>query len=68
MLVQYKFLSGHIHEFVFNKSNRQAMDEYLEHLQRLLPALQEGDAWLSILDLSKSGMVPIRYSLTKQTL
>jgi len=63
--LQYDYLPEGIHQFKFHKPNRHSVDEYLKILQQVLPALHPDEPWLSILDMSIAGLIPVRYALTK---
>ena len=56
-------LENNIHQFVFKAANRQAIDKYGELLKEALDNLGDGEPWLSILDMSESGMIPLRYGV-----
>lgn len=67
MTVEYNLSDSGIHEFIFNKADRRAVDEYIDYLKVILPASDNNTPWLSVLDMSSSGMVPIRYALSVVT-
>ena len=64
MSLQYDYLPEGIHQFKFHKANRNTVDEYVKILKRLFPELQPDEPWLSILDMSIAGIVPLQYALT----
>jgi len=62
-LVSYNYLESYnIHEFIFSESSRWAMDEYIEFIHELYEEHFKDQEFRVILDISQSGMLPIRYS------
>ena len=64
---QHQALANNIHHFIFDDANRAAVDEFTAFMEKLMVELEPDEPWLSIVDLSKSGMIPLRYGIKKIT-
>ena len=63
-VVTYNYIEEHdIHEFIFDESSRKAMDEYIGTIYEIYDEHLKGRASVRIiLDIHKSGMLPVRYA------
>lgn len=63
-IVTYNYLEQcGIHEFIFDESSRKGMDEYFSILHEIYDEyLKDKCAVGIILDIHKSGMLPVRYA------
>ena len=59
----YSVVDEDIHQFYFLKASRKALDEWHQYLMALFPTISEDDRVLMILDITESGMQPMRYAL-----
>lgn len=63
-VVTYNYIEEHdIHEFIFVESSRKAMDEYIGFIYEIYEEQLAGQPMMRIiLDIEKSGMLPVRYA------
>jgi hypothetical protein len=63
-VVTHNFLEEHnIHEFIFAKSSRKGMDEYIGTIYEIYDEHLKGKPFmLIILDIHQSGMLPVKYA------
>lgn len=63
-VVTYNYLEeDDIHEFIFDESSRQGMDEYIGFIHEIYDEHLKGRSEVRIiLDIHKSGMLPVRYA------
>ncbi len=63
-VVTYQYIEEHnIHEFQFDESSRKGMDEYIGILYEIYEEQLKGQPYIKIiLDIHKSGMLPVRYA------
>lgn len=63
-VVAYHYLHEHdIHEWIFAESSRQGMDEYIASIYEIYDDYLKGKPdVLILLDISQSGMLPIKYA------
>jgi hypothetical protein len=57
-------LDDSIHQFVFIEASREAVDEYLRHLQTVIEQLKDDEPLLMLMDLRPDGIPPLKYALT----
>lgn len=66
--VQNKALCKHLqhaegfHEFIFLAASRQSIDEWFAHLERLYPSAPLGGTVRLLLNIERSGMLPLTYT------
>ena len=58
-------LENNIHQFVFKEANRKSIDEFALLLEQSLANLDDDEPWLTIIDMTESGMIPLRYGIKK---
>jgi hypothetical protein len=56
----YQYTNG-IHEFVFLKGSRRAVDEYLAELRRIFESASSDSTVKVLLDIRQTGLPPIAY-------
>lgn len=63
-VVTYNYIEEHdIHEFIFDESSRKGMDEYIGFIYEIYEEQLKGKPSMRIiLDIEKSGMLPVRYA------
>lgn len=60
----YQFsLNSRIHKFVFQRSDEQAIDEFLGRLRQIFDEYTEDDPLLILVDLRPDGIPPFNYTL-----
>lgn len=60
-LCSYIRLENGIHKLVFNKANREAVDQLIEHLKRINTITPSGETELIIVDTRPDGLPPLNY-------
>jgi len=54
-----------VHEFIFHKASRKALDWHMDKLVELRSGLPEGTTLCYLLNMVEGGMPPIRYALSR---
>jgi hypothetical protein len=60
-VVTYNWVDESIHEFVFTKPSRDAVDRYIKYLIDMYEVLKNEPVVRILLDFKQSGMLPMRY-------
>ena len=70
MLVKYTFTEP-IHTFTFHANTRQAADEYMtlaeQAIVQWIEAGKTDDPFCILLDISKSGLFPLKYTINRSS-
>lgn len=62
ILCEHRQTEEKIHEFVFRAASKQAVDEWFMHLESLLTGCPQAEAVCVILNVERSGMLPLTYT------
>lgn len=62
---EYNQLPTGIHEFIFHKSSRSAVDFHISTVEDICKTTSDDERRFFLSDYSESGMLPIRYGMTK---
>jgi len=65
-IVEHRHDAEHdINEFTFHASSQQAVDEWLEHMERLYAGITPDKCVRLWMDITKSGALPMGYALNR---
>ncbi|MFQ3567762.1 MAG: hypothetical protein SNJ59_12270 [Aggregatilineales bacterium] len=65
-IVDHRYDAEHdINEFIFHASSQRAVDEWLEHMERLYAGITPDKCVRLWMDITKSGALPMGYALNR---
>lgn len=64
-LCNYQLVEGGIHQFTFTTASRKAVDQYIDHLETILPTVTASAEIRVLLDIRSAGFPPIAYFATR---
>lgn len=65
MACEHSTLDGNIQHYRFTEPSRRAIDEFIAHLERVIPTLPLDQPHLALIDIRESGMPSLAYLSTQ---